>query len=173
MKKYLLAGLAFAALSSGAALASGIWEGFPFVGPGVYNIKGYERVALDTRQAQGVNPETVAATPFALAAISAGFAANTATESANAVTLSKLLGTITTSALTTAAGGTYAITVTNTLVTALSSIQAAVFPVSATAGSPVILSIVPGAGSFVLTLKNAGTAALNGTLAIPVQVAPL
>lgn len=88
------------------------------------------------------------------------------TEAANAVTASGNAGVITTSALTTVAGSSYAITWTNTLITSTSVILLTVmggtnttqnFKLKATAGS----------GTSTLTIYNTDpVAALNGTLLI-------
>lgn len=131
---------------------------------------GYELVAADTAKASGGVPQSVALTTFQIAAIAAGLAANAATEAANAATLSTLSGTITTSSLSTAAAGTYVITLTNTLVTAASVVQAAVYDKTNTTPGVLIQSIVPAAGSVVITLKNNGSAALNGTCVVAFQV---
>ena len=88
------------------------------------------------------------------------------TEAANAVTASGNAGVITTSALTTAGGGTYAITWTNTLITSTS-----VFSFCIQGGTNTVQNItftcVPGAGTATLTIYN-NTAAtqLNGTILI-------
>lgn len=132
---------------------------------------GYETVAADTAKSSGGVPQSVALTAFQIAALAAGLAANAATESANAATLNTLSGTITTSSLTTAAGGTYVITLTNSTVTATSNVQAAIYDKTNTTPGVLIQSIVPAAGSVVITLKNNGSAALNGTCVVAFQVA--
>lgn len=87
--------------------------------------------------------------------------ANTA--SGNTPTLNAISGTITTASLNTAAGGTQDITVTNAYCTANSTILAIVSATSS-AGVPVVARVTPSAGSFVVRLVNAGTAALNNTV---------
>jgi hypothetical protein len=77
----------------------------------------------------------------------------TGTGGTSTVTLSKVQGTITCGAITTAAAGTHVMTVTNTLVTASSIIVASVNQNGST-GLPVITSIEPGSGSFVIRLSN-------------------
>lgn len=88
------------------------------------------------------------------------------TESANAVTASGNAGVITTSALSTAAGATYSITWTNTLITATSVIGLTIQGGTNTVFS-IQFSCVPGAGSATLVIRNIGpTNALNGTVLI-------
>ena len=88
------------------------------------------------------------------------------TEATNAVTASGNAGVITTSSLTTAGAGSYAITWTNTLITATS-----VITLSSMGGSNTVqnykLVVVPGTGTATLTIYNTTTAtALNGTILI-------
>ncbi len=87
-------------------------------------------------------------------------------EAANAVTASGNAGVITTSALTTAAGGTYSITWTNTKITATSVIGLTIQGGTNTVQS-VVFTCVPGAGTATLVINNIGpTNALNGTILI-------
>jgi len=88
------------------------------------------------------------------------------TEASNAVTASGGAGVITTSALTTAAGGTYAITWTNTLITATSTAA-----VTLQGGTNTIKNIsfefIPGSGSATLTIhNNHASSSLDGTVLI-------
>jgi hypothetical protein len=154
-------------------------NGLPLVSPGIpgagtYNtVTGYELGAFDTARPQGAVPQSVAISVFQIAALAGSIALNTVTEAANAATVLTLAGRIVTSALTTAAGATYVITVTATgLATALSNIQVALSSGTNTVPGAVVQSVVPAAGSFVITLRNTGTAALNGTLIIAYQIAP-
>jgi len=92
------------------------------------------------------------------------------TEATNAVTASGLVGVITTSALTTAAAGSYAITWTNTLIAATSSIQLTLMGGTNTMKN-VQLQVVPGAGSAVVTIYNLSAAsALDGTIILAYTV---
>lgn len=92
------------------------------------------------------------------------------TEAANAVTASGNAGFITTSALTTAAGASYSITWTNTLITATSVIGLTIQGGTNTVYS-VQFSVVAGAGSATLVIHNVGpTDALNGTIVIGYSV---
>ncbi|WP_053220926.1 hypothetical protein [Methylobacterium indicum] len=91
----------------------------------------------------------------------------TAAAAAGAATLNKLSGKITTEALTTAAGATYTLTVTNSTVAAADIVLASFTNGTNSAGSPHIQRITPGAGSITFTLRNSdAAAALNGTLVV-------
>lgn len=92
-------------------------------------------------------------------------AVNTATSSSAAVTLNTVSGTITTEALTTAAVTTATLTVTNSSCTANSTVLVQLSGGSYTTGVPIVVKVVPAAGSFVITFVNShASAALNGTL---------
>lgn len=93
-----------------------------------------------------------------------------ATASAGAATLNKSAGTITTEALTTATGAYYTLTVTNSDVGPADQVFASVAYGTATAGSPVIVTVTPKAGSFVVVIRNPDTAAFNGTLKVSFAV---
>ncbi len=91
----------------------------------------------------------------------------TATGAAAAVTINALAGTITTEALTTAAGAEAAYTVTNNKVTASSIVLVSVADGTNTTVAAMVASVTPAAGSFVVVLSNLhAAAALNGTLKI-------
>ena len=132
-------------------------------------VSGYERAPWDTELPSGANPQTVAPTAFQLAALGAAAGANTATATSGAATLNTLLGTITTESLSTAAGATYTLTLTNSTVTAASPVQAVVYSKSNTTPGVDVLSIVPAAGSVVIKVINNGVAAVNGTLLVIFQ----
>lgn len=92
------------------------------------------------------------------------------TEAANAVTASGNAGVITTSSLTTAGGASYAITWTNTLITATSVIGLTIQGGTNTTQN-INFKVVPGAGSATLTIYNLTAAtALNGTILIGYSV---
>ena len=140
-------------------------------GANYFNVNGYERLPLDTEGAAGVQPQTVAATAFQVAAIAAAAAAQTASATAGAATKNTNLGVITSESISTAAGSNYTLTLTNSVVTATSAVQAAAYLGTSTAGGPLqVVSVTPASGSVVIVVKNAGTAALNGTIVIPYQV---
>ncbi len=92
------------------------------------------------------------------------------TEAANAVTASGVAGLITTSALTTAGGASYAITWTNTVMTATSSVLLTLAGGTNTT-KDITLEVVPGAGSATLTIyNNTAATALNGTVLVSYAV---
>lgn len=87
------------------------------------------------------------------------------TEAANAVTASGNAGVITTSSLTTAGAGNYAITWTNTKITATSVITLTIQGGTNSATRNITFTCVPGAGSATLTIyNNTAATSLNGTL---------
>jgi hypothetical protein len=88
------------------------------------------------------------------------------TEAANAVTASGNAGVITTSSLTTAGGSSYAITWTNTKITATSVFS---FCIQGGTNSTqnITFTCVPGSGTATLTIyNNTAATALNGTILI-------
>lgn len=88
------------------------------------------------------------------------------TETSNAVTASGGAGVITTSSLTTAGGSSYAITWTNTFITATSGIALQVVGGTNTVQN-ITMTCVPGSGSASLTIFNNTSATdLNGTILI-------
>jgi|SRR6478736_6329099 len=89
------------------------------------------------------------------------------TEAANAVTASGTAGIITTSALTTAGGATYAITWTNTFITTTSVVHLQIMGGSNNATNNITFTVTAGAGTSTLTIyNNTAATALNGTLLI-------
>lgn len=86
------------------------------------------------------------------------------TEAANAVTASGVAGLLTTSALTTAGGSSYAITWTNTFITATSVVLLTLAGGTNTTEN-ITLKVAPGAGTATLTIyNNTAATALNGTI---------
>ncbi len=136
-------------------------------------LNGYERLPVDTQLTAGGNPQTIAAATFHTAALYFAMANSAASATAGAATLNTVCGTITSEALTTAAGATYTLTLTNSTVTATARVHAAAFLKSATTGGPLqITSVTASAGSLVIVVTNKhATAVLNGTIAILFQVA--
>src|ERR1700747_463185 len=95
----------------------------------------------------------------------------TATATSGAATLAKDAGVITSEALTTAAGATYTLTLTDTEIAAADQVFASVQLGSATTGMPAITTVTPGAGSVVIVVQNVhASAALNGTIKIAFMV---
>ncbi|UKO99353.1 phage head spike fiber domain-containing protein [Nostoc sp. UHCC 0870] len=95
----------------------------------------------------------------------------TATATAGAATLSSRIGRVTTESLTTAAGGTYTLTITNSVVTSTSAITATITGGTNTTGVPVLLRAVPGSGTITVTIRNMdASAALNGNLVVSYSI---
>jgi len=91
----------------------------------------------------------------------------TATATAGAATLSKTAGVVTSEAITTAAGATYTLTLTNTKVAATSQVFASVNLGAGTGGTPAITSVTPGSGSVVIVVQNIhASAAFNAAIKI-------
>lgn len=88
------------------------------------------------------------------------------TEAGNAVTASGMSGVITTSSLTTAGGGTYAITWTNTLISSTSTVLFSIQGGTNTTQN-ITFECIPGSGTATLTIyNNTAATALNGTIFI-------
>lgn len=94
--------------------------------------------------------------------------ATAATAVAGAVTTGAGYADITTEALVTAAGATYTLTITNDQVTVDSIALVTVKNGTNATGAPVVSTITPSAGTLVVTVVNAGTVALSGTLVLKV-----
>lgn len=91
----------------------------------------------------------------------------TAAATAGAATLNKAAGVITSEALTTAAGATYTLTLTDSAIAAADQVFASVAMGTSTTGLPAITTVTPAAGSVVIVVRNAhASAALNGTIKI-------
>jgi hypothetical protein len=92
----------------------------------------------------------------------------TATAASNAATLnSSSGGIITTESLTTAAGATYTLTLTNDAIAAGDMVFASVQDGTSNAGTPAITTVAPAAGSVVIIVQNIHSSnAVNGTLKI-------
>jgi hypothetical protein len=91
----------------------------------------------------------------------------TATATAGAATLNSQSGTITTEALTTAAGADYTFTLTNSLISASSRVFWAISQGTNTIGPYVAWDSAPGSGSVVVKVRNLhASSAFNGTLKI-------
>lgn len=91
----------------------------------------------------------------------------TGTSTAGAATVQTQAGTITTEALTTAAGATYTFTLTNSLIKAGSQVFVSVGRGTASTGEPVVQFVTPAAGTAAILIRNvAAAAALNGTITI-------
>lgn len=94
-----------------------------------------------------------------------------ATSTAGAATINAQTGVITTEALTTAAGATYVMTLTNSLIKSSSIVSVVVGKGTATGGSLSPAWVTPGTGSAVIVLQNNDLAtAVNGTTKIAFSV---
>lgn len=91
----------------------------------------------------------------------------TATASSGAATLNKSAGVITSESLSTAAGSSYTLTLTDSAVAAADQVMASVALGTSTQGTPQIVSVTPAAGSVVIVVKNIhATQAFNGTILV-------
>lgn len=97
----------------------------------------------------------------------------TVTAASGAATLNKHSGVVTTEALSTAAGATYTLTLTNSYIKAGSIVGASADAVAG-AGSPVVTSVTPGDGSVVIKVQNIhASAAFNAAIKIRFWVVAL
>lgn len=95
-----------------------------------------------------------------------GAKVGTATASSNAATLNAICGTVTSESLSTAAGATYTLTLTNKFIAATDIVIVSVLN-NGSAGTPTICTVKPAAGSVVIIVQNIHSAnALNGTLGL-------
>lgn len=93
----------------------------------------------------------------------------TGTEAANAVTINKQGGVITTSSLTTAGGSAYAITFTNSVIATTSTVN--VFVMGGTNTTPVCVKATAGSSTSTITISNPTAAtALNGTVLLGFEI---
>jgi hypothetical protein len=95
----------------------------------------------------------------------------TATATSGAATLSKTSGIITSEALTTAAGATYTLTITNTTIAGSEMVFASVAYGSSTTGRPAVTTVAAGSGTITVVVQNVhASAALNGTIKVAFMV---
>jgi len=91
----------------------------------------------------------------------------TATATSGAATLANRFGAITSETLSTAAGGTYTLTITNTQVAAGDLCMASVAYGTSTTGTPNVARVQVSAGQIVIIIQNIhASAALNGTIVV-------
>jgi hypothetical protein len=91
----------------------------------------------------------------------------TAAATAGAATLNKSAGVITSEALSTAAGASYTLTLTDSQIAAADQVFASVGYGTSTTGTPSVTRITPAAGSVVIIVQNVhASAALNGTIKV-------
>lgn len=124
-------------------------------------------IPVDSNIAAGGGPESVAATPFQLAAIAGALITNTATSTVHTATLNTVQGQMVTESLTTAAGADYTFQLVNSLITATGAIpQVQMHSGTNTQGGIAIKSITNATGTATCVFTNTGTAAYNGTMLI-------
>jgi hypothetical protein len=110
-------------------------------------------LAFSAAPAAALTPAPLSVTAFRL-----GLGTKTATA---------VSGAITTESLSTAAGATYTLTITDAAILATDLPLASVAFGTSTTGSPAVVTVTPGAGTLVIKIQNIhATAALNGTLKI-------
>lgn len=91
----------------------------------------------------------------------------TGTGGTSTATLNKASGKITSAALTTAAGATHVLTLTNSKIAAADIVLVSVGKGTATTGTLTVADVLPAAGSVAITIQNIhASAAVNGTLVI-------
>lgn len=140
---------------------------------GDINFPGLTPTTIDNMAIGGTTPAagaftTASTTGLAtLASAKVDTGTKTAAATAGAATLAKNAGVITSEALTTAAGASYTLTLTNTTIAAADQVMASVAFGTSTTGSPVVTLVTPAAGSVVIVVQNVhASAALNGTIKI-------
>jgi len=118
--------------------------------------------------ASGVNTDLTEISP---AKLHLDTGTKTATASSGAATLAKTAGVITSEAITTAAGATYTLTLTNSTIAAADQVFASVNLGAGTGGTPAVASVTPGAGSVVIVIQNIhASAAFNAAIVISFMV---
>lgn len=97
-----------------------------------------------------------------------GKGVKTAAATAGAATLDNYSGIITTEALTTAQNALYTLTLTNPKIKATDIVNVTIGNGSNSAGTPMLVTVTPAAGSVVVVIanKHASAVALNGTLLV-------
>lgn len=93
-----------------------------------------------------------------------------ATSTAGAATINAQTGVITTESLTTAAGATYTMTLTNSYIQASSIVTPVAGRGTNTSCGLVPITVTPAAGSCVMIFQNPGLTALSGTMKIAFTV---
>jgi hypothetical protein len=157
MRRFLLSAVAVLGFAY-AAHAVTLWSSttgdinFPGLTPGAIN---NTPIGATTQSTGGFSTVTVDA------------GTKTATATAGAATLNKGSGVITSEALTTAAGATYTLTITDSTIVASDLVFASVQLGTATTGTPVITTTAVSANTITIVVQNIhATAPLNGTIKI-------
>lgn len=125
---------------------------------------GLALIPVDTEATGGQSQQSVAASPFQIAAAACALINNTVTSTVHTGTLNTTSGMMVTEALTTAAGSDYTFQLVNSLITATGAIpQVQIHDGTNTAGAARIASITNATGTSTVVITNSGTAAWNGT----------
>lgn len=96
---------------------------------------------------------------------------NTATAASGAATATGAYNFVTSEALTTAAGATYTLTLTNKFIGANSRAFVTLGLGTATAGTPVITTVTAAADTLTIVVQNIHSAnALNGTITFAIEI---
>lgn len=103
-----------------------------------------------------------------LASVKVDTGTKTAAATAGAATLNKNAGVITSEALTTAAGATYVLDITNSTAAVADQVMASVQFGTSTTGTPAVTTVsTASAGHIIVTVQNIhASAALNGTIKV-------
>ncbi len=175
---YSLVGLL---LTAAVASAAAITSYPPSFGNGVLDVTYLNQVIAAVNNLTGNGtPQAITGTTITSTTLDAAnggvqvdTGTKTATATAGAATLNKLSGVVTSESLTTAAGATYTLTVTDSRIVAAQQVYASVSLGSATTGMPVVTTVTPGAGSLVIVVQNIhASAALNGTIKLAFTAFP-
>lgn len=164
MRKSLVALMLVASLALPAA-ATSLWSSVT----GDINFPGLTPTTIDNMTVGGTTP---APGTFSALHLDTGTKTATAVGTTTATaTLSKMSGVVTSAALTTAAGGTWVLTLTNSDIAATDQVFASVGNGTSTTGTPMVATVTPAAGSVVVTVQNIhASAALNGTITLSFAV---
>lgn len=119
----------------------------------------------------GVTPAAATATNLITTTAKLDTGTKTATASGGAATLNKSAGKITSESLTTAAGASYVLTLTNSAIAAADQVFASVANGTNAQGIPVVSRVTPGSNSVTIAVTNLhASQALNGTIVISFAV---
>lgn len=119
----------------------------------------------------GALAQTSAIPPLSVFGLRIDDGVKTVTANAGAATLNKASGKVTSEALTTAAGGVYTLTLTNSTVAAGDLVFASLANGTNTTGSPGVVRVTPGTGTVTIAVRNGdASAALNGTVIVSFMV---
>lgn len=111
--------------------------------------------------------------PISLLGSGSGGNSGNATATAGAATVTApgaLGGKVTTEALVTAADATYTLTLTNAMIAAADVVFFTPARGTATTGTLVPISVVPGVGNVIAVFQNTTTSPLNGTMVLGYRV---